>query len=733
MKRIILLAFLWLHVHALIAQNVGIGTTTPHANAILEINSSNKGLLLPRLTDTNAVTGVKPAGLTIYSNSDGRIYFFDGSKWQSSAAHSGSDSLWYLMNDSIVYSNKGRIGFGLSTGQMPNANFHGTGSFLMQEPVLLSNSTPAAGQTHTMNNLESVVLLSSTDSVFRILDPGGASNPYTNLNQGSVRIFNILEPYLAYQISFGSTGFGLGSGDTLWISTAPLNDFRGNYEYRFTNTNTIPSTINIAQNYQDALYIYFRANGDGINGDGFDITVRKVYASGTSTKRLTPFGKAISFSPEDLSFRVGLISGDPIGIGSFGAGQQVSARGNYAIAMGRNIKSDSLESIALGADQTARGNNAVVIGSSSTVGLESIGIGRSITANSTKQLGLGNSINVTGVQALAVGNNLTAAGDFSFTAGHNATSNGLYSLAIGADANALSRSVAIGHSAISSGVESVVIGENSAGNLKAVGIGSGAHATGINSVAIGNNSVATGAGSTALGADAFSSGSNAIAIGSIVNASGNGAIAIGSSVTASGNNSTALGYLTSATFNSATAMGSFTVANGSASTAMGFHTRSNGSYSLVAGVYNDPIVPIGSSYGINTPLFILGNGIHENLRRNALVVRASGNTEISGFTRLGNTYEMAPLLKMKEITDQTSAATNGGVVTFAHGLTRSKILSMSILLNYGAGDVLPSYTASAGFEFNVAYDDVNIYVYNISGNSGNILSKPLKVLITYKE
>ncbi|MBK8109554.1 MAG: hypothetical protein IPK46_04030 [Saprospiraceae bacterium] len=52
-------------------QNVGIGTTTPNANAILDINSSNKGQLVPRLSLTNT-TAASPlsgfvAGMVIYN------------------------------------------------------------------------------------------------------------------------------------------------------------------------------------------------------------------------------------------------------------------------------------------------------------------------------------------------------------------------------------------------------------------------------------------------------------------------------------------------------------------------------------------------------------------------------------------------------------------------------------------------------------------------------------------
>jgi len=61
--------------------NVGIGTNTPDASAILELLATNKGILIPR-TDTTLVPA--PAtGLLIYQNADSGFYYFDGAKWMA--------------------------------------------------------------------------------------------------------------------------------------------------------------------------------------------------------------------------------------------------------------------------------------------------------------------------------------------------------------------------------------------------------------------------------------------------------------------------------------------------------------------------------------------------------------------------------------------------------------------------------------------------------------------------
>jgi hypothetical protein len=81
---------------------------------------------------------------------------------------------------------------------------------------------------------------------------------------------------------------------------------------------------------------------------------------------------------------------------------------------------------------------------------------------------------------------------------------------------------------------------------------------------------------------------------------------------------------------------------------MGRGTQANGLASLVIGLYNDTLVVPDRdviSYP-TTPLFIVGNGFNPSARSNALLVYKNGNTDINGFTRLGQVAEAAPKIKM---------------------------------------------------------------------------------------
>ena len=63
---------------------VGIGTITPNAKAVLDITSTTQGLLPPRMDSTarNAIT-TPPAGLIIYNTSINALQCYNGTNWYS--------------------------------------------------------------------------------------------------------------------------------------------------------------------------------------------------------------------------------------------------------------------------------------------------------------------------------------------------------------------------------------------------------------------------------------------------------------------------------------------------------------------------------------------------------------------------------------------------------------------------------------------------------------------------
>jgi FG-GAP repeat len=64
-------------------QNVGVGTATPNASAILDVSSTTKGTLITRMSTAQRKAIVSPAaGLLVFDLDKSTIYLFDGQKWQ---------------------------------------------------------------------------------------------------------------------------------------------------------------------------------------------------------------------------------------------------------------------------------------------------------------------------------------------------------------------------------------------------------------------------------------------------------------------------------------------------------------------------------------------------------------------------------------------------------------------------------------------------------------------------
>ncbi len=71
---------------------IGIGTTHPHPSAILDIESSNKGFLLPRLTENQRNNINSPiSGLMIFNTDDSCINFYSVDQWVNPCASGNSN------------------------------------------------------------------------------------------------------------------------------------------------------------------------------------------------------------------------------------------------------------------------------------------------------------------------------------------------------------------------------------------------------------------------------------------------------------------------------------------------------------------------------------------------------------------------------------------------------------------------------------------------------------------
>ena len=82
MKVFLFIGLAIIQFNVLMAQSVGIGTLTPDSSALLDIKSTTKGFLMPRLSTTQRDAIVNPKqGLQIYNTDDRCQDTYDGSEW----------------------------------------------------------------------------------------------------------------------------------------------------------------------------------------------------------------------------------------------------------------------------------------------------------------------------------------------------------------------------------------------------------------------------------------------------------------------------------------------------------------------------------------------------------------------------------------------------------------------------------------------------------------------------
>jgi hypothetical protein len=362
-------------------------------------------------------------------------------------------------------------------------------------------------------------------------------------------------------------------------------------------------------------------------------------------------------------------------------GRNSVAHGESSFAFGNGAFANAVESYAFGSGAIASGIGSYAIGSQGidtatglpnmiytrASGMYSFAIGQGSQSNNLGSMCLGLSNVSTGMYSLSMGTYSIASGAYSTAIGAGAQAGGFYSTSLGTGTNASAElAVSIGQYATSSATNAVAIGYMAeASGPSSYSFGYFTHATAINSFAAGLQSNASGVGAVSIGYNSSASGSSSAAFGSGI-ATGQGSmsvsiasesigeyssafgydcktfgryssasgmfsvamgdysISIGQADSSIGNNSMAMGLMTKAMGAVSTSMGFSTVAAGDYSTATGLYTKAKPYASFVIGRYNDTLC-YGTGYWESLdPLFVVGNGLSDASRSNAMWVRKDG-------------------------------------------------------------------------------------------------------------
>jgi hypothetical protein len=142
MKSISLVIVCFLVITGSYAQNVGIGTNNPHSGALLDITSTTKGVLLPRMTTAQRSALSITQGLTVYDTNTNSYWYHNGTAWVNMASGGGVlSSDWVTTGDTTYLSNiNGFVGIGTTSPTAPL-----TINYMGDVPGLIVNSTSTEG------------------------------------------------------------------------------------------------------------------------------------------------------------------------------------------------------------------------------------------------------------------------------------------------------------------------------------------------------------------------------------------------------------------------------------------------------------------------------------------------------------------------------------------------------------------------------------------------------------
>ncbi len=352
-------------------QNVGIGTATPNASAILELSSANQGFLMTRigLTGTNDATTIPtPAtGLLVYNTAIAGagatavtpgFYYWDGTRWQRLLNTQSDD--WTIFGNA---------------GTNPTTNFIGTTDardFVVRTNNVEIMRVTAAGNVGVGTNVPAtnVRLHVEGDATFTIGIAGLALNTGV---YGSATIANGsgVYGYGANIDAYGVTGVG-GTGRTgvLGYIDGGAIWYSANSGGSFTGANT---------------GVYGRATAAG--GDG----VWGISATTTGFGGIFQGGGARAGVAGYITTPFNFIAGSGgsftgNGVGAYG--KATSATGNGIIGLGNNLTTYNSPTVGSGGAFTGSAVGAYGK-ASSTSGTGTIGVGNNLASYSTLTAGSG--------------------------------------------------------------------------------------------------------------------------------------------------------------------------------------------------------------------------------------------------------------------------------------------------------------------------------------------------------
>ncbi len=355
MKKYILLLFCIILLQEQLKAQVGISATNtpPNASAMLDVSSTSKGLLPPRMTSAQRIAIATPAdGLMVFDTDTKTLWNRQNGIWINLLAGGLGSGPWSAVGTGISNNTGTRVGIN-SANPAADLEIQG-GGLVISSPYTVTTSPP----TNTYTMPYSGTLATITDNAGRVLDPGGNGNFLTNTYYASY--IKIQPSSLTDGFRFTFESLDLGGSSIIFSTSADVNNIAARI-----------LVINLSSNYatgrpftiyeSNLIYIHNIIYAGGTAAAGFQLLFEGLTISANTTILYSEnIGSGLNFNKSKSSFASGFSK----------------ARGDYSTAMGFSTASGSY-STAMGYYSIASGNFSTAMGYSNASGNYSTAMGNS--------------------------------------------------------------------------------------------------------------------------------------------------------------------------------------------------------------------------------------------------------------------------------------------------------------------------------------------------------------------
>lgn len=335
-------------IHVSVAQ-VGIGTAQPDAKAQLDVSSTSKGFLPPRMSyaQRQGITGTIPAGLMIWCNdcgNNGEMQFYNGSSWVTFTATSTTAPISITTNtpSSITNTsaNASATSTGISTPSEVGFLYTSANTSTIADADLIATNFSVSKQTISpipnpfSGSFSSSISNLSTNTSYRIRAyVGVSSNVTTNYSYGNILTFTTTNAQVTTPQVSTSPAMSISQTSASLQGTI-TSDGGGNITSKGFHYQTGSSTFT-----EGATPSYQTTTGFGVNNDisaflsSLSASTTYYFRAFATNSAGTGLGTAMSFTTLAATTPTVTLSPPPTSpsAGSINAGGNISSTGGAVV------------------------------------------------------------------------------------------------------------------------------------------------------------------------------------------------------------------------------------------------------------------------------------------------------------------------------------------------------------------------------------------------------------------